>query len=245
MIRIAIIDDEPDARETLHLLIDAYYPKAEIVGHANGVAEGFALICRESPDIVLLDIRMDDGSGFDLLDMFSKPKFKVIFTTAHDEYALRAFRYQALHYLLKPVTPVTLVEALDRAVEVSLQEHLREVAQFKESRASLQKDKVAIQSREGLTFLNLSDITYITADANYTWAYLHPPEKILLTKKMVDLEAILPAERFFRIHNSCIVNIRYIKKYLKDGLIVVMDDNTELSIARRRKEEFLEWLEGR
>ena len=243
MKRIAIIDDEPDARETLHLMVATYCPEVHIAGIANGVADGFRMICREKPDIVLLDIRMDDGSGFDLLDMFPQPKFKVIFTTAYDEFALRAFRYHALDYLLKPVTPMALVDAIDRAVATSLSDNHRNISVIKENHLTGIHDKIAINTREGVTLLNLSSITRFEADSNYSWAYPHQEEKVLIAKSMSEFEDLLPQNTFFRIHQSYIVNIRYIKKYLKEGNIVVLDDNTELSIARRRKDDFLEWLE--
>ncbi|RMH20787.1 MAG: response regulator, partial [Gammaproteobacteria bacterium] len=114
MKRIVIIDDEPDARQALKTLIDRLCPEAEVIGEADGVQSGFVLIRQCKPQAVLLDISMEDGSGFDLLDKFPKPDFQVIFTTAHDDFALRAFRYHALDYLLKPINPTELAQAIDR-----------------------------------------------------------------------------------------------------------------------------------
>lgn len=243
MKRIAIIDDEPDARETLRLMITTYCPDVSIAGLANSVADGFRLICRETPDIVLLDIRMDDGSGFDLLDMFRQPKFRVIFTTAYDEFALRAFRYHALDYLLKPVTPEGLVNAIERAKVAPVPEYYPKTDIIKITQRAGIQDKIAINTREGVTLLTLSSITRFEADSNYSWAYLHQQDKVLVAKSLSDFEDLLPEDSFYRIHQSHIVNIRYVKKYIKEGNIVVMDDNKELVIARRRKDDFLEWLE--
>lgn len=240
--RILLIDDEPACRSTLRSFIGDDFPKAVIVGEAESLGTATAMIEKTSPDLILLDIHLEDGTGFELLDRFPKPKFKVVFTTAHDEFAVRAFRYSAIDYLLKPVDPDLLLEAVKRAM-ASNHSQENQLAVLRHNATSRQFDRITLNTGDGLLFIQTSDIQHLEANGNYTFAYLSNGEKHLVNSTMKDFEEMLPEPVFFRIHQSHLVNTGQVKKYLKDeGGHVVMADGAKLPLARRRKEEFLREL---
>ncbi len=241
-IRILLIDDEPSCRNTLRSFLDDDFREAVITGEAGSLDAATALIEREGPDLIFLDIHLEDGTGFDLLDRFPKPKFKVIFTTAHDEFAVKAFRYSAIDYLLKPVDPDLFLEAVQRA-EARTHSQEKQLAVLKHNNATRQFDRITLNTGDGMIFIQTSDILHLEANGNYTFAYLADGEKHLVNCTMKDFEEMLPEPVFFRIHQSHLVNTGKVKKYIKDdGGYVVMPDGAKLPLARRRKEEFLREL---
>ena len=243
MIRIAIIDDEPDARHTLRTFLTELCPQVEIAGEADGVESGYRLIRQQKPHAVLLDISMNDGTGFDLLDRFSNPPFRVIFSTAFDEFALKAFKYSALDYLLKPIEPDELVRAIDKIGEDRMDEFSMKISNIIKTARTRHFEKIGLSSQEGLVFLRLEDIVNLEADGNYTTFYLRNGEKHVVVRPLKEFEDLLPSEMFFRTHQSHIVNLNFIKKYLKeDGGYVILENGSKVIVARRRKDEFLELL---
>ena len=243
MKRIVLIDDEPDARRTLRKFLTDLCPQVEIAGEADGVENGYFLICQQKPDAVLLDISMKDGTGFDLLDKFPRPNFKVIFTTAFDDFALKAFKYNTLDYLLKPVTPDELVRAVDKIGENHMDEFSMKISNILETARTRRFEKIGLSSQEGLVFLRLDEIVHLEADGNYTTLYLINNERHVVVRPLKEFEDLLPTDQFFRIHQSHIVNVNFVKKYLKeDGGYVLMENGSKVLVARRRKEEFLELL---
>lgn len=240
MKRIAIIDDEADARQALRSLLELC-PGVEICGEADSAASGFEMLKKAQPHAVLLDISMGDASGFDLLDKFPKVPFRVIFTTAHDEFALRAFRYNALDYLLKPIDPRELMRAIER-IEIDRQmgEFNLKIQQLLDNMKRRELDKIAISSQEGLVFLRLDHLIRLESEGNYTTFFMANKEKYVASKPIKEYEEMLPADVFFRTHQSHIVQMAFIKKILKeDGGYAEMEDGSKIPIARRRKEEFL------
>ncbi len=246
MKRIAIIDDEVDARQALRTLLGSLCPNVEICGEADSVQSGFALLRQARPHGVLLDISMEDGTGFDLLDKFPNPAFQVIFTTAHDEFALRAFRYHAIDYLLKPINPAELAEAVDR-IEPGMPENLpAQIGHLLDSVRSRKLDKITLKSQEGMVFLSIDQIVHLESDGSYTTFHLLNNERHLIARPMRDFEDLLPPEDFFKLHQSHLVNLAYVKKILReDGGSVLMADGARVPIARRRKDEFLEVVRQR
>jgi len=246
MKRIAIIDDEANARMGLRTLLDSFCPDVEICGEADSVESGYQLIRQSKPHGVLLDISMEDGTGFDLLDKFINPSFQVIFTTAHDEFALKAFRYHALDYLLKPINPVELVQTIDRLTVEVPEEYPTQINNLLESNRTRQFDKIAITSLEGVAFLRLDQIVRLESDASYTTFYLSNKERHLIARPMKDFEDLLPEDDFFRLHQSHLVHLSFVKKILReDGGYALMEDDSKVPIARRRKEAFLQVMKQR
>ena len=246
MKRIAIIDDEPDARQILRTMIVSLCPGVDICGEADSVQSAYVLIRQTRPHGVLLDISMEDGTGFDLLEKFSHPTFQAIFTTAHDEFALKAFRYHALDYLLKPVNPVELAQAIDRVEVAPPEDYPTQINNLLESARNGQLDKITLSSQEGMAFLHLDQIVRLESDASYTTFFLLNQERIVVSRPMKDFEELLPEDEFFKLHQSHIVNLSFVKKILREeGGYALMENGAKVPIARRRKEEFLEVMRQR
>ena len=242
--RILIVDDEPPCRDILRTFLQSDYPEVQIVGEAGTLEEATDLLKRSAPNLLLLDVNLPDGTGFELLDRFPEPEFRVIFTTAHDEFALRAFRYSAVDYLLKPVDPDLLSEAVRKAGAhiPSAAWHLQ-LAQLRHNTATGSFDRITLNTGDGLLFIRTSDILHLEANGNFTFAYLADGEKHLVSSNLKEFEEILPEPGFFRIHQSHLVNTTRVKKFLKeDGGYVIMQDGAKLPVARRRKDEFLRGL---
>jgi len=214
------------------------------VGEAGSIAEATALIAASSPDLLLLDVNLPDGTGFDVLDRFPKPDFNVIFTTAFDDYALRAFRYSAIDYLVKPVDPDLLAEALHRVqADTSITNRHRQFEQLKINTSTKTFGQMTLNTGDGLIFIQTNEIIHLIAEGNYTYVHLINGEKHLVNRSMKEFDDMLPELGFFRIHQSHLVNTAQIRKYLKeDGGFIVMQDGAKLPIARRRKEELLTLL---
>ncbi len=253
-LRAVIIDDEANARQALHNMLQLVAPEVEICGEAKNVDLGIELINTQKPNLVFLDIQMPGKTGFDLLSSFEKLDFGVVFTTAYQEYALKAFRFSAIDYLLKPIDPDELQEAVAKYKEIVgevdkkqleiLQEHLNSPTQSEsKSRKANLNQRIALPSAEGVHFINLSDIIQCESLGSYTKFHLMSGQKIVVSKLLKDYEEILDNYQFFRIHQSNIINLEHIKRYVKgDGGQVWMVDNAEIEVSRRRKDEFLELL---
>jgi two-component system LytT family response regulator len=245
MLRSIIIDDEVDARKTLSVFLGQYCPQVEILAEADGVQEGYRTIMTHNPDLIFLDIQMEDGTGFDLLEKIRSPRFSVVFTTAFDEFAIKAFKYSAIDYLLKPIDPDELIEAVGK-VKPDDRTNEDRIHGLLENRNGRNLDRLTLSSSEGLTFVKLENIMRLESDSNYTHFFLTTGEKITVPKSLKEYEKILPLSKFFRTHQSHIVNLNYVKKYMReDGGYVLMEDGSEVLVARRRKEEFINVLTGK
>lgn len=244
--RIAIIDGQPDARQALRTMVQSLCPDVEICGEADGVQSAYALIRQTRPHGVLLDIFMEDGTGFDLLEKFPHPAFQSIFTTAHDEFALKAFRYHALDYILKPINPVELAQAIDRVRAEAPENYPVRISNLPYSARNGQFDKIALNSQRGMDFVRLDQIVRLESDASYTTFCLLNQERHVVSRPMKDFEELLPGDEFFKLHQSHIVSLSYVKKILREeGGYALMEDGCKVPIARRRKEEFLEVMRKR
>jgi two-component system, LytTR family, response regulator len=245
MVKAIIIDDEEDARSTLRAFVKQYCPQVEVIAEADGVQEGYRAVMANEPDLVFLDIQMDDGTGFHLLEKIRAPRFNVIFTTAYDEYAIKAFKYSAIDYLLKPIDPDELIEAVSKLKKDKEGNEAR-IQNLIKNRDEKEMDRLTLSSQEGLTFVKLDNIMRLESDSNYTHFFLTTKEKITVPKSLKEYELILPESKFFRTHQSHIVNLNYVKKYMReDGGYVLMEDGSEVLVARRRKEEFISVLTGK
>jgi len=243
MIRTAIVDDEIKGRLYLRQLCDRFVPEIEIVGEAANTIEAGQLVEIQKPDLVFLDIEMPGQSGIDWLRSLPQIQFDVIFVTAFNQYAVEAFRLGAVDYLLKPVHASDLQEAVKR-VEKKL-----ETAGEKTVLKSLAQNygqsfsRISIPAVNGFEFIDFKDIIYMESESNYTTFHLIGNHKITATRTLGEFEELLERYQFFRLHKSFIVNLNYIRKYIKgDGGMVVMENGVEIDVSRRRKEAFLERL---
>lgn len=243
MIRAIIIDDEQESRNTIRNILHKFCDSIEVVGEAANVSDGYDKIIRLKPELVFLDIQMPDGTGFDLLERLPNIGFRVVFVTAYDQYALKAIKFSALDYILKPVDPQLLIEAVSK-----LKKPDQDIKTITHQISTLLRNKngferITLPTFEGLRFINLKDIIRCEADNNYTHFFLNSGEDILVTKTLKDYEESLSGLDFIRVHQSHLVNIKFIDRYVKgDGGSIIMADGSEVEVSRRRKEDFLNMM---
>ncbi len=242
MLKTIIIDDEAIGRDMLRSFVSEYCPQLDLVGEATDVAEGVELIRAIRPELVLLDIQLTDGTGFDLLDQFKPPFFQVIFTTAYDEFALRAFRYHAIDYLLKPIDPDELVEAAEKAAKNKTSEQfVKQLSSLMETANLRRFEKITLPSTNGLIILNADEIIRLEAKVNYCNIHTSREEKVLITRTLKWFEETLPEKDFFRAHQSHMINMHFVRRFLRDdGGLILMQDGARIPLARRRKDDFLD-----
>jgi two-component system, LytTR family, response regulator len=244
MIRCVLIDDESNSLEMMEWLLKTYCPQVQIEAMCNAAAKGIEAINKYKPDVVFLDIEMPHMNGFDMLEQFDKLSFDVVFCTAYDQFAIKAFKYSALNYLLKPVDPEDLKETIRRLEEKKTAPSMEQVelllANIKQaSRPGTQR--IALTTGDGMIFVPTQDILYCTAESNYTCVVLVGGKRILVSKVLKDIDETLSGPDFFRVHNSYLINLNHIKKYVRgEGGYIIMDDGANISISRSKRQEFMD-----
>jgi len=246
MIKAIIIDDIEQARITLKKDLQVYAPDVTVIGEADGVVTGAKLLKEVRPDVLFLDIQMQDGSGFDLLDILNKIPFKIIFITASDAHAIKAFRYAAVDYLLKPVDPDQLIASLARCREQNLNEN-EKYKLLNDSLKDSQKphERLALHTQDKIHIVNIQDIIRCESNINYTEFFFQNGKKLLVTRTLKDFEDLLSDQGFYRVHQSFLVNTRFIKEFLKaDGGFLLMSDGSMIPVSTRKRPEVMKMLEG-
>jgi two-component system, LytTR family, response regulator len=242
LLRTLIIDDEAPVRETLSRLLTMYCPQVKLIGEAGSVANGLKLIAELHPHLVLLDISMDDGSGFDLLSRVEPINFKVIFITAYEKYAVQAFKFSAVDFLLKPINPEELADAVKRA-EILVQEHFNTQLQALEENLRTdirQRKKLVLKTLENIYLVDMQDITFCESDGCYTIFHTNSGEQIMVSHTLHDYDQMLSEYRFYRVHKSYLINLLYVKRFEKqEGGYVILNDNSRIPVASRKREELL------
>ena len=245
MLRTVIIDDEKKAREAIMLALEIYCKNIEIIGEANSVQSAYDLINSVSPDLVLLDIEMQDGSGFDLLKKFPEPEFIPIFITAYNHYAIKAFKYSALDYLVKPVDPDELVRAVVKAGKYAEKKDIIkkiEVLNTNILNKLSEPQKIVLKTEQSIFIVDVSDIVNCESDGNYTTFYLKNDKKIVVSKIIKEFEELLKHNNFFRIHQSHLINLNHLSSYDKQTGYVIMADNKKLPVSLRKKNSLIDLL---
>lgn len=244
MIKSILIDDEKNALEMMEWLLKTYCPQVEIVALCNSAEMGIEAINRHRPDVVFLDIEMPRMNGFDMLEQFDKLFFDVVFCTAYDQFAIKAFKYSALNYLLKPVDPDDLKATIARIEErntIPTKEQFELLLQNINQPAKTTPQRIALTTNDGLIFVPTADIIYCEAESNYTHVVLTGGKKILISKVLKEIDEALSGTDFYRVHSSFLININHIKKFVRgDGGYIVMDNDATVSISRNRKQEFMD-----
>lgn len=245
MMRAILVDDSPRGLKTLQALLSKFCPQVEVVGTAGSVAEAFPLLVNERPDLIFLDIEMPGGNGFELLEK-AQPlniPFQVIFVTAFNQYALKAIKFSALDYLLKPVDHQELISAVAKAEQSLTKETFQQrYLTFLENYRSEDKDlqKLALPTHQGYKFIPIQEIIRCEGDGNYIRVYLLEGRPILASRRLKEVEDLLDNYRFLRIHRSHLINLRFVQQYQRgEGGIVKMVDGSELNVSRSRKEALL------
>jgi len=243
MLTAIIIDDEAKGRMALRQKLKEYCPDIQLEGEAEDGEEGLKLIEECQPDIVFLDIEMPRLNGFDMLLQLQRQDFHLIFTTAYDNYAIKAIRFAAFDYLLKPVDIEELKAAVEKILYTGRETNNGRRLETLAHNLQTALNKIAISTLEGLLFFDLNDIIHIEAQSNYTvFSFANRP-RLTVSKTLKEFEELLPPEQFFRPHHSHIINLHYIKKYLKgDGGQIELQNGELVDVSRKKKEEFLKLL---
>lgn len=243
MISIAVVDDEARARETIIDILGLSPVELSIVGEADSVNSAYELIVSKSPDLILLDINLPDGTGFDLLKKFDKVLFKVVFITAHQEYALKAFKYSAVDYIMKPITAAELLGAVENVNDGLNKEET--ALKLNTLLLNLEKlKKIVLKTAESIHIINVSQIIRCEADVNYTTFFLADGKKLMVSKPLKEYDELLGTAGFFRTHQSHLVNLEHISRYDKtDGGYLVMDNNVIVPVSVRKKDQLFDLFE--
>jgi two-component system LytT family response regulator len=247
MINTILIDDEVTGLESLKLSIEKYCPDIAVKGAFKSPQLGLAGIRKIKPDLVFLDVQMPQMSGFDVLQQASPINFDVIFVSAYDQYAIKAIRFSALDYLLKPVDVDELIHAVRKAKDRVNKKS--SIYQYQSVLNNIQLksgkiEKLAVPTADGIDFFETRDIIYCKADGSYTVIMLKNNQRVFVCKNLIDFENLLIDSGFCRVHHSHLINLSHVQKYVKgEGGYVILTDNHHVDISRRKKEEFLALLD--
>lgn len=245
MFTAIIIDDEPKSISSLKFVIEKNCLQVKVLETARSADDGYARIKQHNPDMVFLDVEMPYGSGFDLLNKFLDHPFEIIFVTAYENFAVKAFKVNAVDYILKPFTEDDIVNAVKKACErIQEKKLIHSNGNVPHRKASFPFSKrIAVPAFDGLAFLNIEDIVRCEASENYTNFYLKDKKKILVCKPLADYEEMLEPFDFHRVHQSHLINLAYVSKYIKGrGGYVVMQDGATVDVAARKKMDFLDGI---
>ena len=243
--KVLIIDDENPTREFIRKMLESFDLNLDIYTDAENVQSGIEAIERIKPDIVLLDIQMPDGNGFDVLKSVSHKQFEIIFITAFQEFAVQAIKFSALDYILKPIDAEELRSAVSNALQ--LISHKKEDHQLQALQNNIQphlKRKLVLKTQESIFVVEIDDIVHCEADKNYTFFYLNDGKKILVSKTLKDYDTLLSGLQFFRVHQSHLINLNCVERYDKhDGGSVILKDGTAIPLSPAKKEQFFKSLD--
>lgn len=243
--KVLIIDDEKPTREFIRKMLESFDLNLDIYTDGENVQSGIDAIERIHPDIVLLDIQMPDGNGFDVLKSVSNKSFEIIFITAFQEFAVQAIKFSALDYILKPIDAEELRNAVSNALQ--MMSHKKDENQFNALQHNIQphmKRKLVLKTQESIFVVEIDDIVHCEADKNYTFFYLNDGKKILVSKTLKDYDTLLSGLQFFRVHQSHLINLNCVERYDKhDGGSVILKDGTAIPLSPAKKEQFFKSLD--
>lgn len=244
MLTAVIVDDMPQAIENLKRDLSLYCPDVQVIGEAEGVVSGAKLLKQIKPDVLFLDIQLQDGSGFDLLEILPDIQFKLIFTTASDAFAIKAFRFAALDYLLKPIDPDQLMESVKK-VKNQLEGEEQKIDVLLESVKSRNlPEKIALHTLEKVQIVGVSEIIRCESSGNYTLFYFGNNQKLLVTKTLKEFDKLLAGHQFLRVHQSHLINLRHLDAFVKtEGGYLLMKDGTHVPVSIRKRPMVLKTLE--
>jgi two-component system LytT family response regulator len=245
MLRAVIVEDEMHSRESLKNLLRDFCPEVSLAGAAASIEEALPMIRKEKPGLIFLDIELQTGTGFDLLRQLGDLDFEVIFTTAFEQYAIQAIKFSSLDYLLKPIDIDELQEAVAKAMDKHHQEQRK--AQLELLLANLDQRRTGVQHRiclataEGLEFVEVADILFCEANGSYTTFHLRDARKVVVSKNLKEYENLLEGQPFLRVHNSFLVNLKEVQRYVRsEGGYILMKNGAQVSISPRKRDEFLQ-----
>ena len=243
MITAVIIDDIAESRVNLKADLSDYCSSISVIGEADSVVSSLKLLKQIKPQIVFLDIHLTDGSGFDVLELLGKIDFKVIFTTASDAFAIKAFKFSAIDYLLKPIDPDELVKAVDLAISQYQLEHQQVDLLLEQVKSQKEQTKIALHTSEKIHVCQIQDIVRCESSGNYTSFHFLNGEKLLVSRTLKIYDQLLKSLNFYRVHQSHLINMNHVKEYVKhDGGYIVMNEGSTVPIASRKKVEVIQLI---
>jgi two-component system LytT family response regulator len=243
MIRSILIEDETRSRKTLEWQLNQYCPGVEIVASCESAKEGIDAIKKFNPELVFLDIEMPHMNGFEMLENLQPINFSVIFTTAYDQFAIKAFRFSAVDYLLKPIDKDDLVEAVEKVKKIHGENHRDKIEllldQVKLLSQGQKIHKIALTTQDSYVFVDVGDIMYCASERNYTRIFLKDGKNIIVAKTLKLVEELISTDQFFRAHHSFLINVDSIKQFDKDdGGQIIMTNDTKIPLSRGKRDEF-------
>ncbi|MEL7587307.1 MAG: LytTR family DNA-binding domain-containing protein [Prolixibacteraceae bacterium] len=243
--RTVIIDDDKLARRVLSHIFEQNFSEIEVMGEADSVDAGVSLIRSVKPDLVFLDIEMHDGTGFDLIDQLAEVNFRLIFTTSYSDYAIKAFKYFAFDYILKPVLLENVKSTIRRIKDIPLRYSKNQIEMLK-NRIEVKEEKeptIALPEMDGFAIIKVKNIIRCEGDRNYSRVHYKDGTSVLISRTLLEFDQLLVPHGFFRIHRSHLINLDCVSRYLKaEGGMVELTDMTRLRISPKYKEEFLDKL---
>jgi two-component system, LytTR family, response regulator len=236
MLKIAIIEDEDKAVRLLTTIIEEYCHDVQICGSAQDTASGMSLLMRTQPDLIFVDVHLGSETIFELLDNIEYSRYRIIFTTAHADYALQAFRYEAVDYLLKPYNPKDIIKVVER-----IRSELKPRAWQPQPPVESTTTKIKLNTYEGINFVDPANIVYCSADSSYCKVHIKDESSIMVSKTLGDIESLLDPTQFIRVHASYLINIHHTKRFIKDdGGMLQMSNGAMIPVSRRKRQEFLD-----
>jgi len=239
-IRSVIIDDDEGSLLTLSEMLKKYCPEILLLGTAQSVQNAIILIDSTSPDLIFLDISLPDGTGFEVLSNINNKNTQVIFTTGHDDYAMKAFEFSALHYLMKPIKRADLHKAISRFENNQPDNILDQKIKIINDSLNNQHKKIILPTSDGFNIIDIENIMRCESSNNYTTIYLNSGERIVVSKPISNYELLLADLNFVRVHSKHLINLKYVKRYIKGrGGYVILNDNSHVDVSEGKKKDFL------
>lgn len=242
-LKTIIIDDEPHGVESIKLFLSNNYPEFEILGVADSVKSAVKLLSSTTPDLVFLDIELPDGSGFDILERLSSRKFNIIFVTAFNQYAIKAFKYSAIDYLLKPFDYTDMDDAVKKILDrnnSNTDAHEMQFDTLLQNSKKEKPEKIVLATAESIEFVNINEIIHIQSDGNYSTLHIKGRDDLLVSKNLGEFETMLEDLSFFRTHQSHIVNLNFVQKISRFDGDILMDGGSIAILSRRKRNQFLD-----
>ncbi|MBO0342430.1 MAG: LytTR family DNA-binding domain-containing protein [Bacteroidota bacterium] len=244
VLKAVIIEDEKHGRETLKSMLEEFCKDVQVIAMAGSVEEAVKVLSIYSPDIVFLDIELQSGVGFDVLNQIKEPSFEVIFTTAFEKYAIKAIKFSSLDYLLKPIDLDELQEAVEKArtrMDTNIYREQLDTLMESISQGNIRPEKICLATTAGMEFIAIDDIIACKANGSYTSFILEDNNNLLVSKHLKEYENLLSEHQFMRVHNSHLINLKKVKKYIKsDGGYLIMSNDLQVNISSRKKDDLIE-----
>ena len=240
MLKTILIDDEPDSIKLLELQLAQHCPQIEVAGNYTSSVKALAAMEKIQPDLIFLDIEMPVLNGFEFLESVVHQSFSVIFITAYNQYALKAFRFNAVDYLVKPIDANDLIEAVSKATRL-IRPTPVQLSQMQKQMRGEPATRIAIPGQQGgITFIDLNDIVYCEASNNYSKLILSDTNRFLISKTLKDVQQVLEEEHFLRVHRQYIINLNHVKQFNRNEGVLTMDNGDHIPVARDQKERLIE-----